>query len=141
MDGWLDRDGVFYKCPVWGHIEMAKEICKLLRLKEVDPKLIPWSDRGSIINAERELERRGWVKMSSDEAYYGAPLRARSGYPMIDPDYAKPTKAQRDFVLEHYAHAMDACVKADNLRRRDSLKLHLAAWIRRYEEESEASDV
>lgn len=53
--GWIDRAGNTYTCSFEGHSSAAEAICKELGIK--------------CYNAERELEKLGYVKMSRPAPY------------------------------------------------------------------------
>jgi hypothetical protein len=90
--GWLDREGRLYCCEYFGHHSLAEEACDAAGLDTTD--------------AEVELERHGWIKVSHDSVYFFDTVAL--------PEFKKPSKEQFDFVIE-YLSPMQTPTGRENL--------------------------
>jgi len=63
IDGWLSRDGVFYKCNYVDHSLYADKICQKFGFKLLSR--FPYH-----LNGEYTLEQKGWAKISNGKVHY-----------------------------------------------------------------------
>jgi len=81
VDGWLARDGSFYRCDYVFHAIFADRLCKKYGYK-------PLSTFPSSRNGEYTLEQKGWVKISNGKVLYN------NDKPM--------SKKQLDFLFDYF---------------------------------------
>jgi len=86
-DGYIDRDGNFYKCGFEGHKALAKEL-------ELSKTIHEKTDSEKYLYDENLLDERGWVKISSSRINYLEYKESGS--------IAKLSDAQKTLVLEYF---------------------------------------
>lgn len=82
--GWIDREGNTYSCDFEDHYYCSEFICKEMRFNEYG-------------NTERELEKRGWIKISRNAPYTYENRFSKAPYYLNDNPI---TKAQYDKLCD-----------------------------------------
>ena len=82
--GWLDREGRLYECTYATHRFLAEDIVNAADIKTTER-----------CGHERELEKRGWVKISGIRPLFFSFIPREAGWL----EYLKPSKEQMDFVM------------------------------------------
>ncbi|TYO95936.1 hypothetical protein [Desulfallas thermosapovorans] len=81
VDGWLSREGVFYRCNYVDHSIYADKLCKKYGYQLLNS--FPLS-----MNGEYTLEKKGWAKISNGKVHYAN---------------EKPlSKKQLDFLFDYF---------------------------------------